>query len=176
MLGMDTKTGFSDAVLSQADFTALMAVPPARRAVALWQVGESEFVGPELNRAFVDNDERLDPAMAALARDLASPMSNCAPARKAWRSGMLLTGLFPVPPYQPEGGYHIDQFAGAGLCPHRKPLPERRDLAGGRARHHADDARHRQVLGGTGAADAALRSRLFAVAGPALYRRSCSTS
>ena len=35
MLGMDTNTGFSDAVLTQADFNDLMAVPPARRAVAL---------------------------------------------------------------------------------------------------------------------------------------------
>ena len=47
-----------------------MAVPAARRAVALWQVGESEHVGTELNRAFVNNNEALDPAMAALARDL----------------------------------------------------------------------------------------------------------
>ena len=45
-----------------------MAVPAARRAVALWQIGENEFVGSELNRAFVNNNERLDPAMAALAR------------------------------------------------------------------------------------------------------------
>jgi hypothetical protein len=38
--------------------------------VALWQAGMPDYVGPELNRAFVNNDERLDPAMAALAHDL----------------------------------------------------------------------------------------------------------
>ena len=31
-----------------------MAVPAAHRAVALWQIGETESVGPELNRAFVE--------------------------------------------------------------------------------------------------------------------------
>ena len=65
MLGIDTQTGFADAILNQGDFHDLMAAPAARRAVALWQIGETEFVGPELNRAFVDNNERLDPAMAA---------------------------------------------------------------------------------------------------------------
>jgi hypothetical protein len=36
-----------------------MAVPSARRAVALYQVGENDFTGPELNHAFVDNNEAL---------------------------------------------------------------------------------------------------------------------
>ena len=108
MLGMDTHTGFSDPVLSQADFTALMAEPAAHRAVALWQVGETENVGTELNRAFVDNNEALDPAMAALARDLGITNIELRASEASVAHGLLLTGLFPVPPYQPEGGYHID--------------------------------------------------------------------
>ena len=88
-LGIDTHTGFADAILNEGDFRDLMAVPAARRAVALWQVGESEFVGPELNRAFVDNNE-LRASEKSAAR------------------GLLLTGLFPVPPYSPDGGYRID--------------------------------------------------------------------
>jgi len=108
MLGMDTHTGFSDPVLSQADFNALMAVPSARRAVALWQVGESDHVGTELNRAFVNNNEALDPAMAALARDLGITNIELRASEASVGRGLLLTGLFPVPPYQPEGGYHID--------------------------------------------------------------------
>jgi soluble lytic murein transglycosylase-like protein len=109
MLGMDTNTGFSEPVLSKNDFTALMAVPAARRAVALWQVGESDFVGPELNRAFVENSEQLDPAMAALARDIGVTNVELRASEKSVSHGLLLTGLFPVPPYQPEDGYHVDQ-------------------------------------------------------------------
>ena len=108
MLGVDTHTGFSDPVLSQADFAALMTVPAARRAVALWQVGESENVGTELNRAFVTNNEALDPAMAALARDLGITNIELRASEASVARGLLLTGLFPVPPYQPDGGYHID--------------------------------------------------------------------
>ena len=108
MLGIDTQTGFTDAALNQADLHDLMAAPAARRAVALWQIGESEFVGPELNRAFVDNDERLDPAMAALARAIGVPNVELRASEKSAARGVMLTGLFPVPPYAPEGGYRID--------------------------------------------------------------------
>jgi len=107
-LGIDTQTGFADAILNEGDFRDLMAVPAARRAVALWQIGESEFVGPELNRAFVDNNERLDPAMAALARSLGIPNIELRASEKSAARGILLTGLFPVPPYNPDGGYRID--------------------------------------------------------------------
>ncbi len=108
MLGIDTQTGFADAILNQGDFHDLMAVTPARRAVALWQIGEQEFVGPELNRAFVDNSERLDPAMSALARAIGVPNVELRAAEASAAHGMMLTGLFPVPPYSPEGGYTID--------------------------------------------------------------------
>jgi soluble lytic murein transglycosylase-like protein len=108
MLGMDTSTGFSDAVLTQNDFNALMAVPSAHRAVALHQVGENEFAGPELNRAFVDNDENLDPAMAALARDIGITNVELRASEKSVARGLLLKGLFPVPPYAPQDGYRID--------------------------------------------------------------------
>jgi soluble lytic murein transglycosylase len=108
MLGMDTGTGFSEAKLTQNDFTTLMAAPSAHRAVALYQLGESDFVGPELNHAFVDNDENLDPAMAALARDIGVTNVELRASEKSVSHGLLLTGLFPVPPYAPEDGYHVD--------------------------------------------------------------------
>jgi soluble lytic murein transglycosylase-like protein len=108
MLGIDTQTGFSDAVLNEADFRDLMAVPSARRAVGLWQVGEKEFIGPELNRAFVNNDERLDPAMAALGRAIGVPNIELRASEASAARGLIFTGLFPVPPYSPDGGYQID--------------------------------------------------------------------
>ncbi len=108
MLGIDTQTGFADAILNQGDLRELMAVASARRAVALWQIGESEFSGPELNRAFVKNPERLDPAMAALAREIGVPNIELRASEASAARGTMLTGLFPVPPYTPDGGYRID--------------------------------------------------------------------
>jgi soluble lytic murein transglycosylase-like protein len=108
MLGIDTQTGFADAILNEADFHDLMAVPAAHRAVALWQIGETEYVGPELNRAFVNNNERLDPAMAALGRAIGVPNIELRASEASAARGIMLTGLFPVPPYNPDGGYRID--------------------------------------------------------------------
>lgn len=108
ILGIDTQTGFADAVLNQDDFHDLMRDPAARRAVALWQIGERDYVGPELNRAFVNNDERLDPAMAALARDIGVPNVELRASEQCAARGIMLTGLFPVPAYNPDDGYRID--------------------------------------------------------------------
>jgi soluble lytic murein transglycosylase-like protein len=108
MLGIDTQSGFADAIINQDDFRDLMAVPAAHRAVALWQIGETEFVGTELNRAFVNNNERLDPAMAALARGIGVPNVELRASEASAARGIMLTGLFPVPPYSPDGGYRID--------------------------------------------------------------------
>jgi soluble lytic murein transglycosylase-like protein len=108
MLGIDTETGFADAILNQDDLRDLMAVPAAHRALALWQIGETEYVGPELNRAFVNNNERLDPAMAALARGIGVPNVELRASEASAARGIMLTGLFPVPPYGPDGGYRID--------------------------------------------------------------------
>src|SRR6202012_4573230 len=108
MLGIDTQTGFADAVLNQSDLRDLMAVPAAHRALALWQIGETEFIGTELNRAFVNNNERLDPAMVALARAIVVPNVELRASEASAAHGIMLTGLFPVPPYSPDGGYRID--------------------------------------------------------------------
>ncbi len=107
-LGMDINTGFTDAALSAADFADLMRAGSARRAVALWQVGLSDYVGTELNRAFVQNVERLDPAMSALARAIGVPNVELRASEKSAARGVLLTGLFPVPTYAPSDGYRVD--------------------------------------------------------------------
>jgi soluble lytic murein transglycosylase-like protein len=107
-LGMDINTGFSEATLSASDFADLMRASSARRAVALWQVGQTENIGPELNRAFVQNDERLDPAMAALAKTIGVTNVELRASEKSAARGVLLTGLFPVPTYAPTDGYRVD--------------------------------------------------------------------
>ena len=109
LLGIDSHTGFSDPVLTADDLAGLMAIPSAHRAVALWQVGGAETdIGSELNRAFGDEDPRYDPAMAALSRSLGVTNIELRASEKSAARGIMLTGLFPVPQYRPEGGYRID--------------------------------------------------------------------
>jgi soluble lytic murein transglycosylase len=107
-LGIDTNTGFADAVLSASDFADLMHNDAAHRAVALWQAGLTDYVGTELNRAFVQEDERLDPAMVSLAHTLGVFNVELRASEKSAARGVILTGLFPVPAYAPDGGYRID--------------------------------------------------------------------
>jgi soluble lytic murein transglycosylase-like protein len=112
LLGQDIETGFSDPVLLPADFNTLMQRAPAHRAVALWQIDEKKYdyyVNSELNRAFGQAaDLRLDAAFAALARSLGVPNLELRASEVSFAHGLVLTGLFPIPPYTPLGGYTID--------------------------------------------------------------------
>ncbi len=112
LLGMDIQTGFADPVLLPGDFARLMQVAPAHRAVALWQIKEKKYdyyVNTELNRAFgMTGNLNLDAAYAALSRALGVPNLELRASETSFAHGLTLTGLFPIPPYQPTGGYTID--------------------------------------------------------------------
>lgn len=113
LLGEDIQTGFSDPALLPGDFQKLMSNAPTHRAVALWQVGEKQYdyyVNTELNRGFgMSADMNCDAAYAALARAIGVPNLELRASEVSYAKGHgLLTGLFPVPPYEPTGGYTID--------------------------------------------------------------------
>jgi len=109
-LGLDTEANFRDPVLTGADLAALMMEPGAHRAMALTQIGEERnYQGEEINRAFNSSDGSHDIAYAALARRTGQPNTEMrASEAVAGHSGPLLTGLFPIPPYKPDGGYTLD--------------------------------------------------------------------
>lgn len=108
LLGRDTESGFSDPVLTASDLAQFMQIPPAHRAVALWQAGEFDDIDDELARAFAAVDMKEDPAFAALARELDVPSLELRASETSASRGIMLTGLFPVPKYKPDGGYTID--------------------------------------------------------------------
>ncbi len=112
ILGEDIETGFSDPVLLPSDFRTLMKNGPAHRAVALWQIKDKKYkyyVNYELNRAFgMSAGLKLDGAFAALARALGVPNLELRASETSYARGLVLTGLFPIPPYSPAGGYTID--------------------------------------------------------------------
>jgi soluble lytic murein transglycosylase len=108
VLGRDMGAEFAEPALDTVSFAQLMDDRPAHRAVAMWQIGRSEMVEPELSRAFGEISPDLDPAFAALARDLGAPSLELRAAETSAPS-LRLSSLYPVPPYQPEGGFVVDQ-------------------------------------------------------------------
>ena len=108
MLGQETPARFSDPVLDSTSFATLMRIPAARRAVALWQVGRTESVQPEMARAFSQIDLNDSDSFAALSNRLDLPDLELRASEAQAARGVLLSGLFPVPGYTPPGGYHVD--------------------------------------------------------------------
>jgi soluble lytic murein transglycosylase-like protein len=76
--------------------------------VALWQIGRTEYVEPEMARAFAAISQQDIGAFAALSHRLDLPNLELRASEAQAGRGELLTGLFPIPQYTPPGGYHID--------------------------------------------------------------------
>jgi soluble lytic murein transglycosylase-like protein len=108
LLGRDMSAGFAEPALDSVSLAGLMQDKAAHRAVALWQIGQTDAVQPELARSFGQISPDLDPAFAALARNLGAPALELRAAEMAAPS-IVLTSLYPVPPYEPQGGYAVDQ-------------------------------------------------------------------
>jgi soluble lytic murein transglycosylase-like protein len=108
LLGRDMNAEFAEPALDTVSFAGLMLEMPAHRAVALWQIGHTDAVEAELSRAFGQISPDLDPAFAALARNLGAPALELRAAETAAPT-IRLTSLYPVPPYEPQGGYALDQ-------------------------------------------------------------------
>ena len=108
ILGWDSQTGFSDAVLRAPDFAVISQIPAAHRAIALYQVGETQYVHGEMTRALAAIDAGQSEGFAAMARQMNLPDLELRASELSISQGKRLTGLFPVPAYQPAGGYRID--------------------------------------------------------------------
>lgn len=112
LLGEDEQADFSEPTVDETDLTQLMQNAPAHRAVALWQIADpayASYINAELNRGFGQGaDLKADVAFAYVARKLGVPNLELRASETTASGGVLLTGLFPVPPYQPLGGYTID--------------------------------------------------------------------
>jgi peptidoglycan lytic transglycosylase len=108
LLGQESHTSFSEPVLDSQSFDAIMQIPAAHRAVALWQVGQTKDLAGEMDRALTAIDLRQGEAYAALAHRLDLPNLELRACETAASRGVMLTGLFPVPRYTPISGYHVD--------------------------------------------------------------------
>jgi len=109
IIGQDSDIEFKEPKLDPYSYSQFIENDAARRAIALWQVGRKHAVETELARAFGETNSSLDPAFAALARILGATALELRAAETSAARGIFLTSLYPVPPYEPEGGYRLDQ-------------------------------------------------------------------
>ncbi|HEY2071440.1 MAG TPA: lytic transglycosylase domain-containing protein [Rhizomicrobium sp.] len=108
ILGQTGAENFADPAVSQSDFATLNAIPSFHRAVALYQIGEPQWTHEEMQRAMATMDMRGGETYAAVARRLDLPDLELRASETAAARGHMLTGLFPIPGYAPEDGYHLD--------------------------------------------------------------------
>jgi soluble lytic murein transglycosylase-like protein len=108
VLGWDSQTGFTDAKLDPSNLSVISQIPAAHRAIALYQIGETQYVHGEMARALASIDTSQSETFAAIAHQMNQPDLELRASEIAVSQGKRLTGLFPVPSYQPAGGYRID--------------------------------------------------------------------
>jgi len=109
ILGQDNRTSLADPVVAASSFSAIVQIPAAHRAVALWQAGETEYLHDEMARAMVSMNARDSQTYAALARRFDLPDLELIASETCAGQGVMLSGLYPVPDYAPTGGYQIDR-------------------------------------------------------------------
>jgi soluble lytic murein transglycosylase-like protein len=101
--------------LSPAETKILKADAAGRRALALLQVGDRARAEGELERLDGDGDPALARALLALDEaagfpDLALRLAGGLTEEAGrWTSGEVESGLYPIPPWQPEKGFRIDR-------------------------------------------------------------------
>jgi soluble lytic murein transglycosylase-like protein len=79
------------------------------RGIALSQIGKRDIADQELYRVHSRVSASHDPALAGLAQRLDLPATQVEVASEAANPDAYMTGLYPVPSFQPENGFLFDR-------------------------------------------------------------------
>ena len=111
LLGDKRPPAWNAPVLFPSDYARLMDSPYVRRAVALSQIGRLYWAEREIRSAFQAAPDSARKSMLALAVRLGLPGAELRLARAilASEGDAYDRALFPVPPWEPEGGFQIDR-------------------------------------------------------------------
>ncbi len=115
-LGMQTRFDFQPHEITPAGAAALSATPEASRALALLQAGQRRLAESELLRLRNWNEPAAAEALLALAEQAKLPALSFKLANRLADSGhdrlagdKLEAALYPIPPWQPDGGFQVDR-------------------------------------------------------------------
>jgi peptidoglycan lytic transglycosylase len=109
-LGLKSDYDWYHPELSDDDFSGLTALPAVRRAIALFEVGQDALADYELRYVWSRGQYANREAVIALGARLGLPATQILLAQGAPGNNALPDSVFyPVPDWEPEGGYKIDR-------------------------------------------------------------------
>ncbi len=111
LLGKETGFRWRAPPLSQVDADLLLKMPAIKRVIALVRVARHDLADRELKGIFLSGREALGAALVGLANRLDIPATQLRLARSYADGGgrAFDAALFPMPPWEPEGGYQVDR-------------------------------------------------------------------
>jgi len=97
--------------VTQSEILELMRTPAIKRVIALAQVGRHDLADLELRGIYLSGREALGTALVGLANRLQIPATQLRLAKSYFNAGgpTFDAALFPMPPWQPAGGYQVDR-------------------------------------------------------------------
>jgi soluble lytic murein transglycosylase-like protein len=109
-LGIEPDLDWSLPQLSTEQYAGLAVLPGVRRAVALNEIGQYDLADQELRLVWGRQNADLREPLLALAARLNLPATQMAMARSAPEGATVSHSLlYPVPDWQPEGGFSVDR-------------------------------------------------------------------
>jgi len=130
-LGVEPDFFWDDLPLALSDFEELYKLDHVKRAIALAEVSEYTLADQELRLVWTRKQYLKPENIIALAARLNLPASQILIAREIDEAAMPDSHLFPVPLWEPEGGYTVDRALFFGFMRQESHfLPRARSSAG----------------------------------------------
>lgn len=110
-LGTDQPFAWTPPPLSADELRRLKDIPAIRRALALSEVGEAVLADREVTRLFAQASDDLASALLGLVSRMQAPASTMRIAI-AWynvKGESHDHALYPMPPWEPDGGFSVDR-------------------------------------------------------------------
>lgn len=107
-LGISTADVYEPPKVSLEEIDHQMSRPAVKRAIALAQVGRFELAEEEMRRVHGKSETKDDAALLILAMHWKLPSAQMEIANYS-SDPALAAGLYPLPEYEPKGGYKIDK-------------------------------------------------------------------
>ena len=109
-LGIELDLDWSLPQLTNEQYAGLATLPGVRRAVALNEIGQFDLADQELRLVWGRQGPDIREPLLALAARLNLPATQMAMARNAPEGSTVPHSLlYPVPDWQPEGGFSVDR-------------------------------------------------------------------